>query len=448
MLDHRCSVGDLGTLLSSQRLFDSGRGAGDLLAHDSFLDRARSERERDNDAGARRALGAYLVVRLVDRLLELEEESEESAQGFAWQLEGCRRFIADLGEDSETSHLRGIIDAVNVDPAHRHAVVRVSLSAYAYFLEHEGRWADALDVLRLASRLWGEPIPPRELAALSLFAGRLNRLLARWDVATEAYSLAEEAATVAGDTFSALRARLGQGAVMRGQGNLPRARETAERVIEDAAGDPALADVQGMAYADLGAVLARLGLRIEALQAIYEGFCRAQDPHQRNGCLGDLGITLSELGTFDAARTALELVLDGDANFRLHTNARLELMQVESAVGNRVAFERHRGAVRKVADQLPPSMAVDFRYKSGIGLSRFGQTERARALWEEGRALAEVHQLNEWYFKLDRLLASIDQSAECLAGSSFTQAELHAGADAVVAEIGAGLLQAKALVHA
>lgn len=435
-------------MLSPQRLFAAGQSAGDLLAHDSFLDRARSERERDNDAGARRALGAYLMVRLVDRLLELDDDSEESAQAFAWQLEGCRRFIWDLVDDSETSHLRGIIDAVNTDPVNRPSVVRVSLSAYAYFLEHEGRWADALDVLRLASRFWGEPIPPRELAALSLFAGRLNRLLARWDVATDAYSMAEEAATSAGDMFSMLRARLGRGAIMRGQGNLPMARATAEQVIEDAAADPALSDVKAMAYADLGAVLSKQGLRLEALQAMYEALTTTHDPLQRTAVLGNLGGGLAELGSHDAAREAFEMVLDGDGNFQLKMNARLELMEIESAAGNRMSFERHRGEAKRAAERMPPSMAVDFHYKAGIGLARFGQAERARALFEEGRAIAETHQLNEWYFRLDRTLAD----AEARTGDGDAAVEYRDAhsteIDVLAAGIGTGLRELRELVRA
>jgi len=54
---------------------------------------------------------------------------------------------------------------------------------------------------------------------------------------------------------------------------------------------------------------------------------------------------------------------------------------------------------------------VDFRYKVGLGLARFGQPLRARAIWEEGQEIAERHELNEWYFRLERLLAHLDDCA-------------------------------------
>ena len=61
------------------------------------------------------------------------------------------------------------------------ASLRLSLIAYAYFLEHEGRLEEALDMLALAVRTHGAGGARRpEFAASALFAGRLNRLLARW----------------------------------------------------------------------------------------------------------------------------------------------------------------------------------------------------------------------------------------------------------------------------
>jgi hypothetical protein len=57
---------------------------------------------------------------------------------------------------------------------------------------------------------------------------------------------------------------------------------------------------------------------------------------------------------------------------------------------------------------MPPSMSVDFRYKVGLGLARFGQTARARSAWQDALELAERHRLNEWFFRLERLLAHVD----------------------------------------
>jgi hypothetical protein len=67
--------------------------------------------------------------------------------------------------------------------------------AYAYFLEHEGRLEEAIEVLALGVRTHGPAVPAGDFAASALFAGRLNRQLARWPAATACYSAGENAAT-------------------------------------------------------------------------------------------------------------------------------------------------------------------------------------------------------------------------------------------------------------
>ncbi len=48
----------------------------------------------------------------------------------------------------------------------------MSLTAYAYFLEHEGRLEEALDLVMLAARSQGTNTSPNDFAAYALFAGR------------------------------------------------------------------------------------------------------------------------------------------------------------------------------------------------------------------------------------------------------------------------------------
>ena len=71
-------------------------------------------------------------------------------------------------------------------------------------------------------------------AAIALFAGRLNRLLARWPAANTCYQRAEDAAASAGDMVTVFRSRLGRSGVLRGQGNLPLSCAVAEEVAQRA----------------------------------------------------------------------------------------------------------------------------------------------------------------------------------------------------------------------
>jgi tetratricopeptide (TPR) repeat protein len=395
-------------LYTPQRLFGEVASSSDILSHEPFLERARLQREQEQDGSARLALGAYIVARLIDRLLS---EDQEGGDGFRWQLESVRRHVDEFpSTEPETAHLAGIVAAVPAEGPPPSASLWKSLSAYAYFLEHEGRLEESLEMLSLAARAQGARTSPLEFTAYALFAGRLNRQLARWDAANACYGAAEEAADRTGDDNARLRGRLGLGAVHRGQGNLPAARAIAESVVREATG-LGLQDALVIAYADMGSVYTMQGLRLEALEAQYQAFRLSHEEPQRMRALGDLAIGLSEIGAIEAARLAFGIVAQSRASLLVRVNALLELMDLESSVGNRVAFERHRAAVQEFQDRMSPSMLVDFHYKVGFGFARFDQVVRARAALTEGLHLSERHRLNAWYFKVEQALEELARSS-------------------------------------
>ena len=396
------------SLFTSEQLFDEVGSSADVLRHAPFLERARVERDDDREVTARLALAAYVTARLVDRLHEGATD-DESREAFAWQVDAVRRHLSDLPpEIPETAHLVGILEAV--PPAGQApAGLRLGLTAYAYFLEHEARLAEALDVLALAARCHGKAIPAGEFAAIALFAARLRRLQAQWAAANASYAVAEEAAQATGDMVTVLRSRLGRGGVLRGQGNLPACRAVAESVLRSAE-ELNLRDLQAMAYADLSAVLELQGLLTESVQAEYRAFQLSDDEIQRMRYLGDLGITLARIGAFGAARTAFEIVIASQASFLVRTNAVLELMELESGVDNRVSFERLRAEAESVRERMPPSMTADYLYKVGVGLARFGKVARAREVLSEGLRHSEASGLNAWYFRFERTLQNLTSS--------------------------------------
>ena len=397
-------------LYTPQQLFGEIGSSPTTLTHEPFLERARLQREQDRDGSARLALGAYVVARLVDKLLLLGND-EELLEGFRWQLEAVRRHVNELpGDAPETAHLAGVVAAVSAQGKPTSGLW-MSLTAYAYFLEYEGRLEEALELLTLAARSQGPATPPADFAAYALFAGRLNRLLARWEAASTCYSAAEEAASGIGDPVSVLRGRLGVGAVHRGRGNYPAARATAESVVREAT-ELQLTDAQALAYADLGVVYNLQGLKLEALEAQYQAFRLSHDPQQRMRTLGDVAIGLNEIGAVDGARVAFQIVANSSASMLVSANSLLELMDLESSSGNRVAFERCRAAAEAYRSRMSPSMAVDYYYKLGTGLGRFEQSARGREALSAGLALAEAHQLNAWYFKIEQALGNLTQRPE------------------------------------
>jgi tetratricopeptide (TPR) repeat protein len=397
-------------LFTPQRLFGEVGSSPEILTHEPFLERAKLQREQEREGPARLALGAYVVARLIDKLLTIGDDSE-ALEGFRWQLEAVRRHISELPSDApETAHLAGVVAAVPEKGALAPGL-SMNLTAYAYFLEHEGRLEEALEMLTLSVRSHGPYTPPAEFVAYALFAGRVNRLLARWDVASSCYGAAEEGGMQIGDSVSMLRGRLGRGAVDRGRGNLPLARATAESVVREAS-ELKLADVQAIAYGDLGAVYGLQGLRLEALEAQYQAFQFSHDAQQRMHALGDVGYGLREIGALEAARIAFTIVAHSSASLRVRANAHLELMDIEATFGNRVAFERYRSRTEEYRGRMSPSMSVDYYYKLGIGLARFGQLSRAQDALKAGLAVAETHRLNAWYFKVEQALEELRKHPE------------------------------------
>ena len=400
-------------MLTAHRLFGRNADPEDLLGHTPFLERARQEEEKAQGAGAgRSALAAYLMARLVDRWCSLPH-MPDLHDGFRWQLESTRRFVTDLDpEAAESAHLAGIVESVAEDAERRGEPIRMSLIAYSYFLEHEGRLEEALDVVILSARTYPASIPADDFTRLALSVGRLNRLLARWDSANEAYAAAEASARGEMAMEIVLRSRLGRANVMRSQGELAAAKEMVRAVIA-ASDTPELRAVQADAYADLGIVYERQGLKLEFLEAAYDSFIRTEDPVKRMRTLGDLGVGLADLGAIEPARLAFELVVDApQASFAVRLNAKLELMTIEAITGNRIAFERLRQSADAHASAMAPSMSVDYRYKVGHGLRRFGQRERAKLWWEEARAIADAEGLNVWYAKVDVALAELQKAPE------------------------------------
>jgi tetratricopeptide (TPR) repeat protein len=311
--------------------------------------------------------------------------------------------------DVEVVHLARILDALEGEPAA--GALGSELAGYAACLEQQGRLEEAVATVALATRAYGSSITPDQYVACALRAGRLNRLLARWEAAATCYEAAELTGRRSGDAVSALRGRLGRGAVARGRGDLPGARTIAEEVRGNAEALH-LPEVEALASADLAAAYSELGMPLEALQADYRAFELAPDSEHRLRALGNLGTDLVRLGAYDGARIAFSIVAASDAKAIVRLNALVELMGIEGATGDRTAFERHRHTAENRRDQMPPSMAVDFLFKQAAGFERFGDRSVARAVLGEAQGVAAEHELHAWEFRIEDAMRALDRSAE------------------------------------
>lgn len=347
--------------------------------------------ERPSQSEAARA-----AVHLVDTVLTMGERPE-IYRDVLWQLDAVHGKLDRLPEGAaETHHLERILDALPLN-GESPTELRFSLAAYEAFLQREARLADALQVLLLGARAYGPMLSVADFAACALRAGRLNRLLARWDHATACFIAAAEAGRVIDDEAVVLRSCLGRGTIYRSQGELTAARATMELVMRKA-GRLGLADVQVRAYGELGVVLRLQGALAEGLQAAYYAFQLSLDDDERFQALRDVGLGLADIGAYDESRNALVTVRTSasEREVLLGASALIGLLGVEAAVGDRVAFERWRDEAETVHGRMPPGMAVAHWYKLGLGLARFGQRQRAHAVVDEALRVARANRLRGW----------------------------------------------------
>jgi len=339
------------------------------------------------------ALAAHLVLRRVGAAWQgrLPDATTTSRLRASLEIPG--------GAGAEASHLLSILSALHpqLDPA----ALTAAVAAYAMHLEAEGHLTESLLALeRLFSGLptFGAPLEAFELA---LLVARLNVSLARWPQAERALTHAERAS---GDR-SELKAliRLVRASSWVGQGRIE-----AARVLIEALDGPLdtgnMTGWFGQASLALGAALEQQGLPLDALRAYHRALAWADPGMARREVLVALGELLRGLGAGAAARQAFTLVLAGPVPLAEQVAARIELLDLAIAQGDRVAFERQRRELVAWQDQLPPAAAVEFLSHVATGLEAFGQPGRGGRLLVEAQALAERHELHEAWFGLERRL--------------------------------------------
>ena len=93
----------------------------------------------------------------------------------------------------------------------------------------------------------------------------------------------------------------------------------------------------------------------------------------------------------------------------MRTNALLELMELESSVGDRMAFERRRAEARE--GRRAGCRRACWRISTTRRAWVWRASDRPLAARANcslaGLALAETHRLNAWYFRFEKVLANL-----------------------------------------
>jgi tetratricopeptide (TPR) repeat protein len=150
------------------------------------------------------------------------------------------------------------------------------------------------------------------------------------------------------------------------------------------------------------------GRRDTAVSHLWNAFQLYEDEPSKLRVLHDLGVTMRALGEYDAAEHALRRVVDRETPDGL-ANPLMELMNLASARGDRVGFERWRERATAHEAKMTPNERVDFYLKWGIGMARFGNFTRATDILGAARALAAEHGLHEFEFRVERIQAGLPE---------------------------------------
>ena len=374
--------------------------------HEAFLERAA---DPENGSGGQ-ALGAFLTMRLVDHFAVDGHSHHEALE---YQARSTADFLRNLHpQNSDVAQLREIarIAQAALDSGKRRLVWSPML-AYAYWLEQQLRFEEALDVLETALRLSDGRDAEDELAAF-YHRGRVLRKSSRYDEATASYTAAGEAAMRMGNKHMEFRSRIGNAIVLEKIGNLPEAAQVLDSVIEEAitAND---SDAEARARHDLANTLMMMNHPAKAIPVAYRAYELYEPQQQRLRALSDLGMAFKMMGDLAAAEDAFGIVLDAEVcTVEIRINVMLELLHVAALTGNRMGFARWQRALSELEARMIPDARTDFDLKLGIGFAVFGNRSRARQLLEAAVARAEEHHLNAYLFQAEAELKRLDEEPE------------------------------------
>src|SRR6266480_2591616 len=331
------------------------------LPHAIFLQRV-SGPESATTLEARLGQGAFLALRLVDLLAP--DRGPVSQDAFHYQWVATDRFCRELlAAATEGAHVHGIAESAS--DSYRLGDIRLvspALFAYAHFLETELRLEEALDVLMSLLLVVGNRLSSTDAVAAQLRFARVHRKLNRLE------------------------------------GILADARAAGER------------DVEARAEQGIAATLYYMGQSVEAIPHAWHAFQLYEEEDSRLRALGDVGIMLLSLGDATGAERALAEVFRRGRTRESVSNAVIELMHCASYRRDHVGFARWRERCEDRLADMPPNIRADFYLKQGIGQARFGRYRRAEVLMKEALAIAGAAGLNEFEFRIERILAGL---ADC-----------------------------------
>jgi len=370
------------------------------LKHVAFLD-ALAAHGGGEDSSWRALTAGLIVLRLVDAWIE---EGQHVVAADAWGMRAVRSAIEEL---DDTTPVRAILASV-VNAVEQSSTVELHapaprLMAYAQVLEYDAKWPLAIDVYRTIIA-HTHPVEDADIVTMAqLRLAFCLRSLGELTASAEAYRVAGEVASLAGDLVGVLRSRIGEATIAIAHGNMPRAETILDETI-DRASEHGLADVHSKALHSRAEVAHLRGDYERSIRLFHRALENAS-PRDRDRILGDMAASFTKLGVYTAARDAY-LVLAATAQERyVRWVAMLNLLEIAARTGMEPLFERYRRELS--SESLPPALQTHFHLQVGQGYYCLGRAQLAVPALQRALESAQKHGFNQVLFEAEASLKEV-----------------------------------------
>jgi len=375
-----------------------------------------------------------LTLRFVDAWAY---ENESLVKSDSWSMRSLRRTISEMdARDPKRAILLSVVDTMRSVKTPGMAVIAPRLLAYARALQFDAKWSLAADVYSAVLRHVQAFEDPALVIHAYMQIGACKRVLAKWDEALAAYSLAADLARIAKNTEEMLRARVAEANVNADRGNLPKAEQILDEAIKTA-GDAGLTEIRAIATQDRGHVAHLRGNYDLAIQLAYEALGSMGAQAARDRVLADLAATFAEVGLRSAARDANLILMATAQEQYTRWVATINLLELAALDRMEPVFEQYRRELASV--ELPAALAVYYHYYAGQGFRIFGQFTAAKASLQRAIAIASQHNLNEMLMRAEQSLHELDDG-------SVVRMKQVADPSQVVSEVAEAIREMRALV--
>ena len=353
-----------------------------------------------NEEVSRRIGRRFLVARVVRGIVE--DELVSDPESISHQVKGVREELESHdGNDAEARIWDRVLRAV---AASDHGGLVASMLEWGRAVEGVGHLTGALEILGRAYELAKATGSADAAADAARFQGKVLRTRAEWVRSVAWYDVARRVAEEAGNRGKLAMVLDGLANVYRDRGNLPRAREVLQEVMEIGreSGDRyALA----IAHHDLMTVEK---LSDNLVAAIRHGWLAVQGYDSRDGrlrALFDLAGVLRESGELSAAWDAYSVVAGQVEGLEARILALDALAFVAALRGDRGQHQLLRARLDSEGwEEVSPVYRGQVLYYRGLSCRALGEEEEGRTWISRALAFAEEHGLSKLIFDAESAL--------------------------------------------